>query len=55
MSSSGTLTHVGQFFFDEAWNDEVFAVSPYNGTSQQRVLNSQDGILVQAGDAGFLR
>jgi hypothetical protein len=39
--------HNGQLFFDEAWNDKVFATSPYNTNTQQRTLNAQDGILAQ--------
>ncbi|KAJ3508997.1 hypothetical protein NLJ89_g5453 [Agrocybe chaxingu] len=54
ISKSGTLTHIGQFFFEETWNDEVFSQSPYTTTSQQRMTNDEDGILTSAGGVGFL-
>ncbi|CAA7263030.1 unnamed protein product [Cyclocybe aegerita] len=54
ISKSGTLTHIGQFFFDETWNDEVFSQSPYTTTSQQRMTNDEDGILASAGGVGFI-
>ncbi|KAJ3506939.1 hypothetical protein NLJ89_g6581 [Agrocybe chaxingu] len=54
ISASGTLTHIGQFFFDEPWNDKVYATSPYTLNTQRRTLNSQDGILRSAGAAAFV-
>ncbi|CAA7257447.1 unnamed protein product [Cyclocybe aegerita] len=54
ISASGTLTHIGQFFFDESWNDKVYTTSPYTLNTQRRTLNSQDGILRSAGDAAFV-
>ncbi|KAF9270508.1 hypothetical protein L218DRAFT_952626 [Marasmius fiardii PR-910] len=29
-SHSENLIHIGQFFFEEDWNDKVYATSPYN-------------------------
>ncbi|KAJ3503004.1 hypothetical protein NLJ89_g8630 [Agrocybe chaxingu] len=54
ISKSGTLTHIGQFFFDENWNDEVYAQSPYTSSTQTRLLNSADRILAQSGGVAFL-
>ncbi|KAJ3506923.1 hypothetical protein NLJ89_g6594 [Agrocybe chaxingu] len=34
ISSSGATTHIGQFFFDESWNDQVYATHPYNTNTQ---------------------
>ncbi|KAF9528146.1 Intradiol ring-cleavage dioxygenase [Crepidotus variabilis] len=52
-SSSGSNVHVGQFFFDETWNDRVYATSPYTLNKQRRTLNAQDGILKDAGSNGY--
>ncbi|KAG6844759.1 hypothetical protein H0H87_003982 [Tephrocybe sp. NHM501043] len=52
VSHAGSLVHIGQFFFDEAWNDQVFDKAPYNTNHQTRTLNSQDGILTQANSGG---
>lgn len=52
VSSAGSLVHIGQFFFDEAWNTRVYATTPYTTNNQQRTLNSQDGILQQQAGGG---
>ncbi|EEB97306.1 hypothetical protein MPER_03408, partial [Moniliophthora perniciosa FA553] len=45
-SHSGTLLHIGQFFFNESWNDQVYALSPYTeNTGNTRTLNDADTIL----------
>ncbi|KAJ3530739.1 hypothetical protein NMY22_g8442 [Coprinellus aureogranulatus] len=54
LSSAGSVNHIGQFFFDEVWNDRVFARAPYNTTRQPRTLNSQDFILIMAGRSSFV-
>ncbi|CAA7263063.1 unnamed protein product [Cyclocybe aegerita] len=54
ISQSGTLTHIGQFFFEESWNDEVYAQSPYTSSTQTRLRNSADRILAQSGGVAFL-
>ncbi|KAJ4467746.1 Intradiol ring-cleavage dioxygenase [Lentinula edodes] len=43
VSTSGNLLHVGQFFFEERWNDEVYATSPYTENTNKRTYNDQDG------------
>ncbi|KAG6824448.1 hypothetical protein H0H93_002023 [Arthromyces matolae] len=52
ISAAGSLLHIGQFFFDETWNNEIFATAPYNTTDQQRTLNSEDSILDQENSDG---
>lgn len=37
--------HNGQFFFEEAWNDKVFAETPYTTNKNRRTLNKDDHIL----------
>lgn len=49
VSDAGSVNHIGQFFFEESWNDKVFAEEPYKSNTQIRTLNSQDGILQGAG------
>lgn len=53
VSGGGSVNHIGQFFFEESWNDRVFATSPYNTTRQPRTLNSQDFIAIQAGRSAY--
>ncbi|KAJ3914563.1 Intradiol ring-cleavage dioxygenase [Lentinula edodes] len=43
VSTSGNLLHVGQFFFEERWNDKVYATSPYTENTNKRTYNDQDG------------
>lgn len=45
ISHAGTVAHIGQFFFDEAWNDKVFVLEPYTTNTNNRTLNTQDSIL----------
>ncbi|CAA7267331.1 unnamed protein product [Cyclocybe aegerita] len=54
ISSSGTLTHIGQFFFEESWNDAVYATDPYTANTQERTLNSEDMWIEMAGDGAFV-
>ncbi|KAK7025320.1 hypothetical protein VNI00_016102 [Paramarasmius palmivorus] len=45
-SHAGTLLHIGQMFFNESWNDQVYALSPYTENTQNtRTLNDADDIL----------
>ncbi|KAF9793388.1 Intradiol ring-cleavage dioxygenase [Thelephora terrestris] len=53
VSHSGSLVHIGQMFFNESWNDEVFATSPYTEDKNDRTLNSQDSILSSAFQSGY--
>lgn len=52
ISNAGSLLHIGQFFFDEAWNDQVYAVSPYTTDTNNRTLNVDDDILAQENTDG---
>lgn len=45
MSHAGSVIHNGQFFFDELWNDKVFAHGPYTDNTNRRTLNKDDRIL----------
>lgn len=47
------MNHIGQFFFDETWNDRVYATSPYTLNRQPRTRNNQDFILTMAGRSAF--
>ena len=47
ISHAGSLLHIGQFFFDEAWNDKVYAISPYTDDTNDRTLNVDDSILAE--------
>ncbi|KAJ3806903.1 Intradiol ring-cleavage dioxygenase [Lentinula lateritia] len=51
VSTSGNLLHVGQFFFEEKWNDEVYATSPYTVNTNKRTYNDQDGQMNDSEDA----
>lgn len=44
VADSGTPSHIGQFFFDQALITEVETLAPYSGNTQALTLNSQDGI-----------
>ncbi|KAI0793235.1 Intradiol ring-cleavage dioxygenase [Abortiporus biennis] len=52
ISGAGTLLHIGQFFMDESWNDQVFALSPYTDNTNNRTLNADDTILAQENTDG---
>ncbi|KAL0071318.1 hypothetical protein AAF712_001174 [Marasmius tenuissimus] len=47
ISHSGSLLHIGQFFFNETWNDKVFALSPYTTNTNERTTNDEDSILAE--------
>lgn len=53
VSQAGTVLHIGQAFFPEDWNDQVYKTPPYPSNTQQRTLNSQDTILSQAFRNGY--
>ncbi|KIY72338.1 aromatic compound dioxygenase, partial [Cylindrobasidium torrendii FP15055 ss-10] len=53
ISHAGSLVHIGQFFFDEDWNDQVYAIEPYVSNTNNRTLNTQDGILAEANTDGY--
>ncbi|KAF9255067.1 aromatic compound dioxygenase [Marasmius fiardii PR-910] len=53
ISHSGNLIHVGQMFFEEEWNEKVFATSPYSeNTGNTRTYNDEDSILEEANADG---
>ncbi|KAJ3477325.1 hypothetical protein NLI96_g10550 [Meripilus lineatus] len=47
ISHAGSLLHIGQFFFDESWNDQVYSVFPYTTDTNNRTLNVDDSILAE--------
>ncbi|EEB99800.1 hypothetical protein MPER_00423, partial [Moniliophthora perniciosa FA553] len=48
VSHAGSLLHIGQMFFEESWNDQVYALSPYTeNTENSRTYNDEDDILEQ--------
>ncbi|KIM22474.1 hypothetical protein M408DRAFT_322976 [Serendipita vermifera MAFF 305830] len=51
-SSSGSLRHIGQIFFDETLNTEVLAQTAYAANGRSHTLNSQDSILAQENSGG---
>ncbi|KAJ4464940.1 aromatic compound dioxygenase [Lentinula aciculospora] len=51
VSTSGSVLHIGQFFFEEKWNDQVYATSPYTENTNKRTYNDQDGQMVVSEDA----
>ena len=48
ISSSGTLMHVGQIFYEEDLLTQVLATSAYTNTTETRTLNADDTILSSA-------
>ena len=55
ISDSGSLTHIGQFFFDDSISDTVYATAPYtSNTKNTRTLNSEDDILQTAGTSSYV-
>jgi len=42
ISHSGSLTHVGQLFFEESWNDLVLNTTSYLDNKARRTFNYQD-------------
>ncbi|CAE6376874.1 unnamed protein product [Rhizoctonia solani] len=53
VSHAGQVRHMGQIFFDESLNDQVLTHSAYQGTSQSRTRNEQDGILRTGSSNGY--
>ncbi|EUC60953.1 protocatechuate 3,4-dioxygenase beta subunit, putative [Rhizoctonia solani AG-3 Rhs1AP] len=53
VSHAGQVRHMGQIYFDEGLNDQVLAHSAYQGTSQRRTRNAQDGILSAGSGNGY--
>ncbi|KAJ3715236.1 Intradiol ring-cleavage dioxygenase [Lentinula guzmanii] len=51
VSTSGTVLHIGQFFFQETWNDKVYATSPYIENNNKRTHNNEDGQMEDSEDA----
>lgn len=47
VSHGGNVVHIGQFFMDDSWNDQVYALAPYNTNKNTRTFNSEDSILDQ--------
>ncbi|KAK7451807.1 hypothetical protein VKT23_012486 [Stygiomarasmius scandens] len=45
ISHSGNVVHVGQIYFEESWNDKVYAIFPYNASKNDRILNDDDWVL----------
>ena len=42
VSHAGTVKHIGQLFFDEAWNDKVLGTEAYLANTGHRTLNADD-------------
>ncbi|CUA69960.1 hypothetical protein RSOLAG22IIIB_08803 [Rhizoctonia solani] len=53
VSHAGQVRHMGQIYFDEGLNDQVLAHSAYQGTSQRRTRNNQDGIMSAGSGNGY--
>jgi len=51
VSSSGSVLHIGQFFFQEEWNDKVYATSPYTENTNKRTYNDEDKTVDDSEDA----
>jgi hypothetical protein len=47
---TGTMSHIGQFYFDQTLLDQVEATAPYNTNKQAWTKNAQD-FLIAAGVA----
>lgn len=45
--SGGTVSHIGQFFFDQDLIDDVEATSPYSTNTQTLTTNAQDRVFGQ--------
>jgi hypothetical protein len=52
ISKAGSVQHIGQFFFDEEWNNRVMNTTEYANNEQSRTLNNADSILTQANADG---
>lgn len=55
VSGTGSVNHIGQFFFDEAWNDRVFVTPPYSTNTVPRTYNNRDWIMQMAGPGAIVR
>ncbi|KAG5637239.1 hypothetical protein H0H81_005284 [Sphagnurus paluster] len=53
ISQSGSLVHVGQFFFEETWNDKIYETLPYTTNKQPRTLNTEDELIEGANGGGY--
>lgn len=51
-SSSGSVIHIGQIFFNEDILDQILATEGYSDTSNNRTYNKDDSILAQASADG---
>ncbi|KLO08582.1 aromatic compound dioxygenase [Schizopora paradoxa] len=51
-SHSGRLTHIGQFFFEEEWNDRVIETTHYHNNKSRRTYNLEDHDFNRASIAG---
>jgi len=43
----GTVSHIGQIFFEDSLADQVIATSPYTLNKNSRTKNAADSILSQ--------
>jgi hypothetical protein len=50
--SGGTVSHVGQLFFDQDLITAVELTSPYSANTQPLTTNAQDGIMAQESENG---
>jgi protocatechuate 3,4-dioxygenase beta subunit len=50
----GNVVHTGQFFFNDALTDAVYAKAPYNARGARRTRNAQDSIYVNGGSRSLL-
>lgn len=51
--TEGKANHVGQLYFDQALNDAVEKVDPYNTNTQQHTTNMEDGFASSAATAEY--
>ncbi|KAG8910166.1 hypothetical protein FRC02_007361 [Tulasnella sp. 418] len=47
VSNSGSLLHIGQMFFKESFNDQVFATSAYAANTKSHTTNEEDSIFAE--------
>ncbi|KAG8939360.1 hypothetical protein FRC03_006353 [Tulasnella sp. 419] len=47
VSDSGSLLHIGQMFFEESLNDQVFATSVYAANTNLHTTNDEDSIFAE--------
>jgi len=53
VSHAGSVLHIGQAFFPENWNDQVYKTAPYTSNTNTRTLNSQDRFINDAFRNGY--